>query len=149
MDRNNISRRKLPQLLLHSARKALNNKGSALLLALVLSMAVLPTAVTLASIARSDLRSARDDYHRRKVDNAVQGALALVEADLLADGDGQVVWPDLDVSLDISVTETEQGFQVNITAYSDRAVVVAKTEVETPEQEVESEEGEQEAESSQ
>jgi len=95
-------------------------------------MAVLPTAVTLASIARSDLHSALDDYHRRKVDNAVQGALALVEADLLADGDGQVVWPDLDVSLDISVTETEQGFQVNITAYSDRAVAEARGEIQIP-----------------
>lgn len=101
-----------------------------MLLALVLSMSVLPTAGVLAYIARSDLESALDDYHLSKASYAAQSALVLIEADLLNDGDGQVAWPDPHVLLDILITEVSNGWRITVTACSDRAVAQASGEVE-------------------
>lgn len=99
----------------------MNKRGSALLLVLVLTTAVLPAAGTLIYIARSDLASALDDYHNVRAINAARGAVLLAEADLKSGGDGKIAWPDPDIVLDIRVTETASGWQVLVTAHCGRA----------------------------
>lgn len=100
----------------------MNKKGAAMLLALVLSVSVLPAAVALVSIARSDLISALEDYHSARVWRAEWGGLELVKRDLLAGGSGNVIWPDPEITLTIEVWEGETDWQVGITASSELAV---------------------------
>lgn len=113
----------------------MNKKGSALLLILILSVAVLPAAGTLLYIARSDLSSALDDYHHVRAMHAARGGLDLAGADLLKGGDGRVVWPDSSVTLAVSVTETQSGWNITITACSDKATAVASGDYEKNEEE--------------
>jgi len=100
----------------------MNKRGAALLLALVLSMSLLPAVGVFAHINRLDLTSALAYYHNIKVINAARGAIALVRADLLNDGDGQISWPDPDVSLEIIVMVTTDGWIITTIAQSDRAI---------------------------
>lgn len=99
----------------------MNKRGSALLLVLVLTTAVLPAAGTLIYIARSDLASALDDYHNVKAMSAARGAVLLAEADLKSGGDGKIAWPDPDIVLEIRIIETASGWQVLASAHSGRA----------------------------
>lgn len=94
-----------------------------MVLALVLSISVLPAAVTLLAIAHSGLESALDDYHWLRAWRAAQGGAVLAETSLRQGGSGQVVWPDPLISLTIRVTEQEGGWFVESIATSGRAVV--------------------------
>lgn len=100
----------------------MNKKGAAMVLALVLSVSVLPAAGVLVTIARSDLSSALDDYHSARVWRAAWGGMELVRRDLQAGGSGEVNWPDPEIALEVNISEDEGGWQVNITARSERAV---------------------------
>lgn len=106
-----------------------------MLLALVLTMAVLPAAGTLAYIARSDLAAALDDYHRTKATYAAEGAIALIEADLKAGGDGQITWPDEEVNLSIIITDSPDSCEAVITVHCSSAVRQYSIEVIKPEPE--------------
>ena len=99
-----------------------------MLLALVLSMSVLPTAAILASSARSDLASALDDYHNTKSSYAARGAVHMVKANLAAGGSGLINWPDQEITLDIQIEENETGWVIRVTAVSDRAAATAEGE---------------------
>lgn len=101
----------------------MNKKGSAMLLALVLCMAVLPAAGVFITIARSDLESALDDYHWARVQRGAWGALALVEMDLQGGGVGEVDWPDPEIQLEVKIADKSGGWDVSVTAVSERAAV--------------------------
>ena len=103
----------------------MNKKGAAMVLALVLSMSVLPAAGVLIAIARSDLSSALDDYHSARVWRAAWGGVELVQRDLQAGGSGEVNWPDPDIVLEVEISETEGGWRVYVTARSERAVATS------------------------
>ncbi|MGI6364896.1 MAG: hypothetical protein ACOX2G_04000 [Bacillota bacterium] len=109
-----------------------------MLLALVLTMAVLPAAGTLAYIARTDLAAALDDYHRTKAVCAAKAAVALVEADLQSGGSGQITWPDSDTTLDIFIQDLPESWEITIIAHCGRAVANLAEEAQK------SEEGEEE-----
>ena len=108
----------------------MNKKGAAMVLALVLSMSVLPAAGVLVTIARSDLSSALDDYHTARVWRAAWGGMELVQRDLQAGGSGEVNWPDPDIALEVEISEAEGGWLVHITARSERAVATVSAWVE-------------------
>lgn len=112
-----------------------------MLLALVLTMVVLPAAGTLAYIARTDLAAALDDYHRTKAACAAQAAVALVEADLESGGSGQITWPDPDTTLDVLIQDLPDSWKITITAHCGRAVAKVAEEIQKPE-EGETEQGE-------
>jgi len=117
-------------VLLAGARgPVLNRRGAAMLLALVVTMALLPAAAAMAAMARADLAAALDDYHRFKAQCAARGALALAAADLRRGGDGQVAWPDPDVTLEISIAETGAGWQITVAARCGRATGSCSGEV--------------------
>lgn len=103
-----------------------------MLLALILTMAVLPAAGILAQIARSDLAAALDDYHRVKAEYAVQAAAAMVAADLQGGGGGQVAWPDPDTILEVTIQELPGSWKVTIAARCGRAVAEATAEIPRP-----------------
>ena len=124
--------RKLSLLLLHPRRKALSQKGSAMLLALILTMAILPAAGTLAYIARRDLESALDDYHRIRALYAAQGAIAWIEADLQNDGDGQIIWPDQSTTLDIFIQKKTESWTIAVTAHCGSSVAKAAEAIPKP-----------------
>lgn len=108
-------------LLLYTTRQALNKKGSAMILALVLSIAILPAAGILAYIARSDLASALDDYHYTKVRYAALGAMTILENNLIEGESGELEWPDPEVDLVIQTNEEQGGWTVTVIATTDRA----------------------------
>lgn len=110
----------------------MNNKGAALLLALVLTIAVLPAAGTLVYTSQLDLASALDDYHNVKARNAVRAAIVLVERDLQVGGSGQITWPDADVNLVVETEKTAEGWQIIITAACGRAIASLETSLELP-----------------
>lgn len=110
----------------------MNKRGAALLLAVVLTIAVLPAAGILVYTARLDLASALDDYHNAKASNAVRAAIVLVERDLLAGGSGQIAWPDADVTLEVETKKNAEGWQIVITAACGRAMASFETSLELP-----------------
>lgn len=103
----------------------MNKKGAAMILALVLSISVLPTAVALLAIARSDLNSALDDYHWARAWRGAWGGVSMVERDLRAGGAGEAAWPDPELDLIVQVSKVGNDWQVEATACSGRAVVKA------------------------
>lgn len=106
-----------------------------MLLALVLTMAILPAAGTLAYIARLDLEAALDDYHRTKALYAAQGAIALVEANLALAGDGSIEWPDSNTTLDIFIQEGSDFWTITVTAQCNGSVAKATETIPKPEEE--------------
>lgn len=107
----------------------MNNKGSAMLLALILCMTALPAAGVFITIARSDLESALDDYHWAKAQRAAWGALELIERDLQAGGAGEVYWPDPDILLEVKIADNDRGWDIAVTAVCDRAEVTLSRRV--------------------
>lgn len=104
----------------------MKKKGAAMVLALVLCLSLLPTAVALVSIARSDLESALEDYHSARAWRAAWGGLELARANLLAGGSGQIRWPDSEVVLVVTVDRQPDGWLVASAAQSGGATATAK-----------------------
>lgn len=100
-----------------------------MLLAVVLTMAVLPAAGTLVYISRSDLAAALDDYHHMKAETAARAALDLVKANLQHGGQGSIHWPDPEVQVSVSVIETVNGLEVRVTANSGTAYVIKEEKI--------------------
>lgn len=98
----------------------MNKRGSALLLVLVLTTAVLPAAGTLIYIARSDLASALDDYHNVKAMSAARAVIALAEEGIFFE-DIMGDWPDPDVIVTVKNTDTADGRQIVVSAQCGRA----------------------------
>lgn len=83
MDRAGLWRTKLSTLLPPGLTPMSNSRGAAMLLVLLLALALIPAAGTLASMAQQDLAASLDDFHRAKAQAAACAGLALVEVDLL------------------------------------------------------------------
>lgn len=113
----------------------MNQKGSALILALVLCLTVLPAAGVLVAIAGSDLESALDDYHLARARRAVWAGMELVAQDLLAGGPGQASWPDPDITLEIGVAEGDKDWIITLTARSGRATATCTQTIMKPQEE--------------
>jgi hypothetical protein len=103
-----------------------------MLLALILTAAVLPAAGILAQIARMDLAAALDDYHRVKAEYAARASVALVEVDLQRGGTGQITWPGPDTTLEVTVQELPDSWTVRIAAQCGRATAEATAEIPRP-----------------
>jgi len=106
-----------------------NKKGSVLILAMVLSIAVLPAAVVLAGLARTDLAAALDDYHHVKAGHAARGALALIKADLIKGGPGLIAWPDPETTLTYIVNDKTDAWDITVTAFCGGSVAEASARV--------------------
>lgn len=102
------------------------------MLALVLSMAVLPAAGVLTYIARSDLASALDDYHYVRISYSSRTVLSLVTGSLLYGGDGLVICPDSDIVLSVDITEISVGWHVTVKADDERATTQVDIELTKP-----------------
>lgn len=101
----------------------MNKKGSAMLLALILCLTALPAAGVFITIARSDLESALDDYHWARAQRAAWGALELIDRDLQSGGAGEISWPDPDILLAVKIADSDGGWEVTVSAVSERAEV--------------------------
>lgn len=100
-----------------------------MLLALVLTMMVLPAAASLAYIARTDLAAALDDCNRTKALYAAQGAMTLVGADLDRGGDGQITWPEPSTDLEIFIQGETDFWKITVAVRCGRARVEKTAEI--------------------
>lgn len=94
-----------------------------MLIMLVLSLAILPTAGIAITIAQNDLNAALDDWHRLQAEEAVIAAIQQIHDQLVRGEPVNPSWPDDEIEITYSVRTLFTRWEVTVEASYRRATV--------------------------
>lgn len=94
-----------------------------MLIMLVLSLAILPTAGIAITIAQNDLNAALDDWHRCQAEEAVKATLQQIQEQLITGAPISPSWPENDLEISYTIRTLATRWEVTVQANYRRAVV--------------------------
>jgi hypothetical protein len=94
-----------------------------MLIMLVLSLAILPTAGVAITIAQNDLSAALDDWHRYQAEEAAKATLLQIQGQLMRGEPVSPRWPDDEIEITYSVRTLTTRWEVTVQASYRRARV--------------------------